>query len=61
MLARLNTRANNLSGKTAEDQAKVLSDLRQFEPLMRRVADHELRTDREAQSVVADLVRLVEV
>jgi shikimate kinase len=59
MLARLNTRTNNRYGKSAEDQAKIRSDLRQFEPLMRRVADHELRTDSEVQSVVADLVRLV--
>ena len=59
MIERLRTRTNNPFGKTAEQLDKILGDLRDYEPLMRQVTHHEIRTDRDLDAVVQDLLDLV--
>lgn len=44
MLARLSARTSNAYGKTAEERGRVLADLAEIEPLLRRSADLVLRT-----------------
>lgn len=58
MLDRIRTRANNPFGKSPEERAKVLDDQQQVEPILRRVAHHEIVTDRPVDDVVDELVRL---
>lgn len=59
MLARLEARTTNPYGKTTEERAKVLADLRDYEPLIRRRAHHELGTNRPVDAVIAELLEIV--
>jgi shikimate kinase len=59
LLARLAGRITNPYGKSAAERARVLDDLQTVEPLLRRVAHHEVRTTMPLDEVVATILRLV--
>lgn len=59
MLERIGSRSNNLYGKTPEEQAEILANLEEVEPLLRRTSDHEIITDRPLERVVEKLLALV--
>ena len=56
ILRRVRERTNNPFGKTPQDQAMILEHLRDVEPLLRRAAGLELRTDRLSVTEVADVL-----
>lgn len=58
---RLASRTNNTYGKAPEVLRRFLEDVRTVEPLLRRVADHEVRTTAPLDEVVATILRLVDV
>ena len=60
LVERLATRTNNPYGKSPEELARFLDDVRTVEPLLRRVADHEVRTTVPLDEVVATILRLVD-
>ena len=55
---RLARRTSNTYGKTPEELSRVLADLRNVEPLLRQVADHEVRTTMPLDDVVTTILRL---
>ena len=57
---RLTARTNNPFGKSPEELRRVLEDLEHVEPLLRRVADHEIVTTVPLDEVVRTLLRLVD-
>ena len=57
---RLRMRTNNPYGKRPDEIARVLSQVEQVEPLLRRVAEHEIDTSACLEDVVATLLRLVQ-
>jgi dephospho-CoA kinase len=60
LLGRLETRTENPYGKSPEELRRILDDLENVEPLLRRVADHEVRTTAPLDEVVANVLRLVD-
>jgi dephospho-CoA kinase len=60
LLERLDTRTENPYGKSPEELRRILDDLENVEPLLRRVADHEVRTTAPLEEVVANVLRLVD-
>jgi dephospho-CoA kinase len=60
LLERLDTRTENPYGKSPEELRRILDDLENVEPLLRRVADHEVRTTAPLDEVVANVLRLVD-
>ena len=61
MVERLETRTNNPYGKSRVEFDRFLEDVENVEPLLRRAADHEVRTDAPLDDVVATILRLVDV
>ena len=61
MVERLETRANNPYGKSPLEFGRFLEDVEVVEPLLRRAADHEVRTTVPLDEVVATILRLVDV
>ncbi len=59
LVERLATRTSNSFGKAPEQLRRVLDDLETVEPLLRRVADHEVRTTVPLNEVVTTVLRLV--
>jgi dephospho-CoA kinase len=59
LVERLATRTSNSFGKTQEELLRILDDLDAVEPLLRRAADHEVRTTVPLNDVVAEILRLV--
>lgn len=59
MLARIDARSDNPFGKSADERARVLSDLAEVEPLLRAGAAHEIVTTRPPADVVAELDELI--
>lgn len=60
IIERLNTRTNNTYGKQPDEVARVL-DLREtVEPLLHKVADHEIDTSADRADVVASVLRIVQ-
>lgn len=59
MVKRLRSRTTNTYGTTEAEFVRFLDDVEQIEPLLRRVADHEIRTTRPLDEVVTSLLRLV--
>jgi hypothetical protein len=57
---RLATRTSNSYGKAPEELSRVLNDIKTVEPLLRRVADHEVRTTMPLNEVVMTVLRLVD-
>ena len=60
MVERLTTRTTNSYGKTPEEMRRFLDDVETVEPLLRRVAHHEVCTTAPLDDVVAAVLRLVE-
>lgn len=59
LLHRLATRTTNGYGRSADERARVLADLAEVEPLLRRGAAAEVRTDRPLDEVVAAVLAVV--
>jgi dephospho-CoA kinase len=55
---RLASRTGNPYGKAPGELRRVFDDLRNVEPLLRRAADHEIRTTMPVSEVVAAVLRL---
>lgn len=55
---RLATRTTNPFGKDPAELARILDDLREVEPLLRRVATHEIDTSRALDDVVTEVERI---
>ena len=60
LVERLANRTSNPFGKAPEELRGVLDDLETVEPLLRRVADHEVRTTVPLNEVVTTVLRLVD-
>lgn len=59
LIERLKTRTNNPYGKRPEELAEVLGYLETVEPLLRRVAGHEIVTTMPLDEVVSTILRIV--
>jgi dephospho-CoA kinase len=59
LIERLASRTTNPYGKAPGELSRVLDDLRVVEPLLRKAADHEIRTTMPLSAVVATVLRLV--
>ena len=60
LVERLARRSSNSYGKTPEELRRVLHDLKTVEPVLRRAADHEVRTTMPLTEVVSTVLRLVD-
>lgn len=60
VLERVHRRTNNPFGKSAEERARILSDIEEIEPLLRRSATHEIDTTRPLAEVIDALVCIAE-
>jgi dephospho-CoA kinase len=60
LIERLATRTTNPYGKAPEELRRFLDDVETVEPLLRRVASHEVRTTVPLNDVVTTVLRLVE-
>jgi shikimate kinase len=58
ILERLKTRTTNAFGKTADERARVLRDITEIEPLLRRGATHELDATRPVSEVADSLLAI---
>jgi len=58
LLDRLETRTTNEYGKTAEQRALILEQLRDVEPLLRVTCTHEIDASQPLDAVVAELVEV---
>jgi dephospho-CoA kinase len=56
IIARLRERTTNTFGKAAGEERKVLNDLREFEPLLRRSADAVIDSSQPLSLVVDELL-----
>jgi dephospho-CoA kinase len=59
LVERLATRNNNPYGKAPEELRRVLDDVKNVEPLLRRVASHEIRTTVPLNEVVTTVLRVI--
>jgi dephospho-CoA kinase len=57
LLVRIETRSSNDFGKSSDDRVRILRDLEAVEPMLRRIATIEIRTDQP----LADVVDAVEI
>lgn len=60
LVQRLTMRTNNSYGKNPEELRRFLDDFEAVEPLLRRVASHEVRTTMPLHEVVSTILRLVD-
>lgn len=60
LVQRLAMRTTNSYGKNPEELRRFLDDLETVEPLLRRVASHEVRTTMPLHEVVSTILRLVD-
>ena len=60
IVERLRTRTNNPYGKHPDEIARVLGQIETVEPLLRRVAGHEIDTSASLEDIVATLLLLVQ-
>ena len=58
LLRRLDARTTNEFGKTAEERERILSDIREVEPLLRASCTHEIDATRPVAEVVAELIAI---
>ena len=58
LVARLAPRTSNPFGKSPGELERVLDDLRAVEPLLRKAADHEIRTTQPLSDVITEVLRL---
>lgn len=59
LVERLAARTTNSFGKAPEELRRILDDVENVEPLLRRAADHEIRTTVPLDDVVTTVLRLV--
>jgi dephospho-CoA kinase len=59
LIERLATRTNNSYGKAPDELHRILDDIETVEPLLRRVANHEVQTTVPLDEVVTTVLRLV--
>jgi dephospho-CoA kinase len=59
MVERLASRTNNPFGKGPDELAKILADLEEYEPMMRRSATHEIDTSQPLGRVIDEILGLV--
>lgn len=60
ILGRIAARTNHPFGKSEAERAAVLRDLETVEPLLRRTATHEVDAGRPLESVVAQVLGIIE-
>ncbi|WP_285030316.1 AAA family ATPase [Mycolicibacterium sp. lyk4-40-TYG-92] len=60
VLNRVQRRTNNPFGKTAAERARILADIAEIEPLLRRSATHEIDTTRPLPDVIDALATIAE-
>ena len=60
LVGRLAARTSNSYGKDPGELSRIVDDVEAVEPLLRRVADHEVRTTIPLNEVVAAILRLVD-
>lgn len=60
VLDRIGRRMNNPFGKTAEERSRILADIAEVEPLLRRAATHEIDTSRPLLEVVDTLASIAD-
>jgi len=60
LVKRLATRTNNSYGKAPGELRRFIDDVETVEPLLRRVANHEIRTTVPLNEVVTTVLRLVD-
>ena len=60
MVERLATRTTNSFGRSPDEFRRILDDVETVEPLLRKVATHEVRTTMPLDEVVTTVLRLVE-
>ncbi|GCA97337.1 AAA family ATPase [Mycolicibacterium sp. NCC-Tsukiji] len=60
VLDRVQRRTNNPFGKNAEERARIVVDIDEIEPLLRRSATHEIDTTRPLPEVIDILVCIAE-
>ena len=60
LVGRLAARTSNSYGKAPGELSRIVDDVEAVEPLLRRVADHEVRTTIPLNEVVAAILRLVD-
>lgn len=60
VLERVQRRTNNPFGKSAEERARILADIEEIEPLLRRLATHEIDTTQPLVEVIDALARIAE-
>lgn len=60
LLERLATRTNNPFGKAPHELRRFIDDVETVEPLLRRVATHEVRTTMPLEEVVTTVLRLAD-
>jgi dephospho-CoA kinase len=58
LVQRLAVRTGNSYGKAPGELSQVLQDIKTIEPLLRRVADHEIQTTMPLNDVVMTVLRL---
>jgi shikimate kinase len=58
LLDRLAVRAGNPYGKSPGDRERVRDDVREVEPLLRRIAHHEVSTTAPVEEVLATVLQL---
>lgn len=59
ILRRVQSRVNNSFGHTMKERSQILADIAEVEPLLRRAATHEVRTDRPLSEVVDAVAGIV--
>jgi hypothetical protein len=59
-MGRLAGRTSNPCGKTPEEINRIVNDVEAIEPLLRRAADHEVRTTIPLNEVVTTIFRLAD-
>ena len=60
LAGRLAARTSNPYGKAPEELSRIVDDIQTVEPLLRRVADHEIQTTIPLNEVVTTILHLVE-
>lgn len=60
ILQRLRTRTTNDFGKSAAEQARIMQDIAEFEPILRCGATHELDTTRPLDEIVESLIAIAD-
>jgi hypothetical protein len=60
LAGRLATRTGNPYGKAPEELSRIVDDIQTVEPLLRRVADHEVQTTIPLNEVVTTILHLVD-